>query len=140
MCFHISYEKGNDKGKIATQDIPVWKAFNSSSFIYNSIGLEFRNGKKNSIGFLSAYRNYKYLYGRLYKTAKRNVSPFHGQINVGFHSYSERWKCYKGSCTYAIRCYIPAGAKYYYNPTNKEYVSSSIRITDVRKEIKTYRS
>lgn len=140
MCFYISYEKDNAKEKIAKKDIPVWKAFNSGNFLYDSKGIELGNCKKNSIGFTSAYRGYEYKYGRLYKTAKKNVAPFHGQIRIGFHSYSARYKCYRGSCTYAIRCYIPAGAKYYYNPTNEEYVSSSIRITDVRKEIKTYLS
>ena len=53
------------------------------------------------------------------------------QINKGLHSYTTYSKAQKENFLQGaeiVRCIIPKGAKYYYNPDYKEYVSNYLII------------
>ena len=116
MCFNIHpYCK---EAKVATEDIKCWKIFNACIFP----------------GLTSPYMRYTYFTNEVYKT--RFVFSYNGRdISEGFHSFKNRAeaKGYKKRNFYkkikSIRlCIIPAGAEYYYNPYDQQYVSNKIII------------
>jgi len=160
MCFHI--HKECKKPLIAKEDITVWKSFKTTNFILNDDTdpyiIDNYDGfhvgsllKRHSIGFISLHRYFQYLYGETYKLTNKQIEKFkkhrydesgiwnHGEIDLGFHSHMTRTKAH-GSSDYAIKCYIPNGSYYFFNKEELEYVSTSIRITDNRKDIKTEKS
>ena len=49
-------------------------------------------------------------------------------ICVGFHSYSNKKKL--STRTTHVKCIIPKGAHYFYNPEDKEYVSDQIIVQE----------
>lgn len=147
MCFNIHPE--HKDAYIVTEEIVVWKSFSQLYFIYgkgvNPCNRGAHTLKTGSIGFKSYHQCFKYLFGKTYKIAKSRLKPklnFYGSkyiIEIGFHSFIHRSDSYSHG-DYSIKCYIPVGAHYYYNPQQGHYVSSSIRISDDRKEIKTQKS
>lgn len=50
-------------------------------------------------------------------------------ICIGFHSYSNKKELSKGWVDH-VKCIIPEGAHYYYNPDSREYVSDQIVVQE----------
>lgn len=106
MCFYI--RTNHEKEQTATEDITVYKII-------------FRDN-------VSMYRGFSYVPNTLYRLRKK-LKIDHGIIDIideGFHSYSIKIPV-SSSIRKLVQFIIPKGAKYYYDPINKEYVSSSIR-------------
>ncbi|MEI7425177.1 MAG: hypothetical protein WCK10_03610, partial [Candidatus Staskawiczbacteria bacterium] len=102
--------------KIATKNIICWKYF----------------GKTDKHGGISYWRDHKYYFN----TKEFITDPLWPRIedtaiDEGFHSYSK----YSQICGVVFRknivkCIIPIGAKYFYNPNANEYVSNKIHILE----------
>lgn len=110
MCFYK--HRDHEKVKIAKQDIKCYKLFETINLIYA----------------VSICRGFKYRRNKKYKVWFFKTQSF--EINRGFHSWTklegrdrilrdDRRENY-------LECIIPKGAKYYYNPYDKEYVSNKI--------------
>lgn len=123
MCFRIHRKHG--RKLIAEKDIECYKIvyLDEKKRIQSSVqGFIYKFGMRYDLG------------GPLYR------SSFQDRIvDEGFHSYTvlEKVKTHalknlrshkQGSR--AVKCTIPAGSEYYYNPEYKEYVSNSIIIND----------
>lgn len=103
MCF-IIHEKHKEP-KIATKDIVCYKS-----------------GSKIAKGnFESFWQDHVYRQGSPKRTVKLVVSH-RNEIQRGYHSFVKK-PVTKLSIAKFI---IPKGAKYYYNPTENEYVSNKI--------------
>lgn len=122
MCFYIHSEY--KKIKVADKDIPCWKIFT-----------------KSLPGFVnSLYEGFPYERGALYyeNNMHKEKGFFYESdvIYIGLHSFSTLAKArviYGISFTLTrnkiiIRCVIPKGSKYYYNPDRREYVSDHLLI------------
>ena len=121
MCFFISDNKKYCNEKIARKDIPVIKMM-----------------KRTEHAFSAPFRpNFKYFDDRTKKTTVQFYSYLginsSGNIHEGLHSYALNMTN-RRQYRYYTEAYIPKGAKYYYNPSDKEYVSTSLVIyTDKNK-------
>jgi hypothetical protein len=116
MCF-IIHPDHPDK-KIAKRDIACYKFF-----------------KNRSGELFSTPRRFKYELHKLYKT-KIIVKLQCWKIEHGFHSHSNK-KCfleYINSGNERVKCIIPKGSEYYYNPFYKEYVSNQIIIKEISRD------
>lgn len=54
-------------------------------------------------------------------------------VSIGFHSYSNKKNLPKTRGKYgyhAVKCIIPKGARYLYNPDDKEYVSTELMVVE----------
>ena len=113
MCFSIHPD--HKSVKIAGKDITCWKYFTSV----------------DKFGGTSFWQQHRYYFG----TQENIADPFWPKfinstsISEGFHS----WSSYKPTLDYCycdriIKCKIPKGSEYFYNPTNKEYISNQIII------------
>ena len=112
MCFSI-HPDHPDK-KIAKRDITCYK-------ILQNISGE----------LFSTVQYFRYKLHKLYKT--KIDKPKYWGINHGFHSYSNK-KCLLENCiisTKNVKCIIPKGSEYYYNPFYTEYVSNQIIIKEI---------
>lgn len=120
MCFY-THPKHPDV-KIAGKDIVCYKE-----------GL-----KKGSTAnlFCSYYRGHIYLLGRTNVLSEEwpTISPSllfkRGIIMEGFHSYSNKKRLSRARDMVRVRCIIPEGAKYFYNPDDKVYVSNQIIVQE----------
>lgn len=145
MCFTV---REKCKPFVAAEDIVVWKSTDEGDFCMDSRHSYFnqsfsRSTKRGAVGFFSRYLHFKYLFGGTY-AKNRRVFGMCGRKGSslgeeGFHSYRTRQQSY-GDGGYAVKCYIPKGALYYYDPYYDVYISSSIRITDNRKDIRSIKS
>lgn len=102
-------------GKVAKRDIPVKKVISkiSGGPVYNLV----IDGK-----FEPYKKGWHYIESGT--PLKKKVSAIEGGV---FHSYSSSRKWISSSSRYKIvDMYIPKGALYLYDPTNKEYVSDQI--------------
>lgn len=116
MCFYIHPE--HPEMKTAKRDIVCYK-----------------NGYRTPSGvFRPLYRCfYRYVLGELnkiedwYVQVEAGACVF-GRILQGFHSYSNKKQL---SRRYAqVKCIIPKGAHYFYNPSDQEYVSDQIIVQE----------
>ena len=123
MCFYI-HEKHQYK-KIAKRDITCYKAINLTN--------------KDNI-FRSVFQNFKYIMGGIYKTYLSEPKRIgysipdldvEFEINNGFHSYSNKKAVEHDNYPPYVRCIIPKGSEYYYNPEKMEYVSNQIIIKEI---------
>lgn len=118
MCFYISSDKRWNYKKVAEKSIPVYKIFS----------IPYDNRRKY---FTSPYQHFDYEKGAVYEEDSMRVHNY-DKINVGFHSYDSliAAKYNYGGSLYEIivKCSIPKGAYYYYNPVHNEYVSDTIKI------------
>lgn len=107
MCFYIHPK--HQKAKIAKKRIKVWKV-----------------GYKYHGGFVSPVERYAYWRG--YQNETVQLMPEWGVVGRGYHSFSSYSvaKNMRGAFYNVYELYIPVGARYYYNPKNKEYVSNKI--------------
>lgn len=117
MCFHL--HRDHLKPYIAKAIIKTYKV------LY----------RKNENGYKAYHRKFYYTPGKLY-TRDKKLRPVKGVwgdkiINGGFHSYSSRSRAIhhrQGSRVIIKQFIIPKGATYYYNPSDKEYVSDKLRM------------
>ena len=113
MCFVI--HKDHPNVLVAKKDIPCWKKV-------------YRVAKKRGSGYYKSqaeaeFRRFVYKFNKVYKVRSFRYYPNKGFITRGFHSY-----CFKLRTRYTIiRCVIPKGTKYYFNPAADEYVSLAIK-------------
>lgn len=123
MCFFTHYD--HKKVKIAEKPIRCWKRFDKWK-------------EKNKWTYCSPYRGTEYQKNTLYYAKLSRVEYFGlsniGRINKGIHSYSTRTEARecKERDEVIIECTIPVGAKYYYNPTDREYVSDHLYIMKIK--------
>ena len=114
MCFSI-HPDHPDK-KIAKRDITCYK-------ILQNISGE----------LFSRLRGFEYKLNKLYKT--KIDEPQLGEINRGFHSNSNKhFLKRQRSCIISsknVKCIIPKGSEYYYDPIWREYVSNQIIIKEI---------
>ena len=134
MCWY-SYEK--PELRIAEEDITCYKV------VYT---------KLKFMWVYSLYRNFKYTLHNQYFIKDGLSVGIHETlgtrqleytINEGFHSYSQKpgfkdgciWctddNFESGSSVFRVKCTIPKGSVYYYNPTNCTLVSDSIIIDEI---------
>lgn len=111
MCFVIHFN--HEKIKKAEKDIVCYKLIHKKGRFYKSI-----------------YQGFIYEPGECYyeNNMKKN---YMNCIHEGFHSYKTYSKAEHENNIFGveiIRCIIPEGAKYYYNPEYKEYVSNYLII------------
>ena len=119
MCFVI-HEKHPDK-KIAKRDITCYKDVLSH---------------RNKQFVKSAVKEFAYRFNRLYRTRldRERIKVFGelAPLNKGFHSTSNKkrnglwW-----ASDFSVRCIIPKGSEYYYNPEEMEYISNQIIIKEI---------
>ena len=126
MCFHKHSE--HPIVKTAGRTIVCYKRLTSS-----------HDGKV----LFSPYQNSQYKIGEVRKMEYnfaskpfiKNSSTFRmrkNEINKGLHSYSEHSKALwnKSSSESIYKCYIPKGAKYWYNPDRQEYVATQLIVKE----------
>ena len=118
MCFHI--HKRHKRIKTATEDIVCYKVFPRRS----------RTGNQHKQYVRSLFQEFKYELGETYYEDSITVNETYQEIYSGIHSYSTFTMAKERTYLHRIivKCIIPAGAKYYYNPIRKEYVSDYITI------------
>ena len=114
MCFHIHPKY--PEPKLAETDIICYKVVRKRSFTNE---------------FYSIYEMFRYKLKEIYsRTSFGIVKTFYEDvIYEGFHSYSILDKAidqYAGHHGCIIKCIIPEGTIYYYNPEDSEYVSLQI--------------
>lgn len=114
MCFFIHPK--HPEVKTAKRDIPCYK-----------------NGYRIPTGFRPLYQvAYRYVLGDLNKienwTGPAVAHLFGDTISRGYHSYSNKKRLSRGYA--CVKCIIPKGAHYFYNPEDREYVSDQIIIQE----------
>lgn len=121
MCFYIHNK--HKKVKIAEKNITCYKRLENHSPKY----------------FRSPIQKYKYEKGSLYYEDSLGLRRGFPVIEVGIHSYStleearDNWTDYGYKI---VKCTIPKGSKYYYNPDYSEYVSDHLKIGNTKDIIK----
>ncbi len=116
MCFYVS-KKHPDK-KIAKRDISCYKVVELS---------------ETPDLFISSYQGFPYILGKLY-CIQGTLFKMAGLIHSGLHAYSNKRKlCFFFSDETTVKCIIPKGSEYYYNPKDGEYVSNQIIIKGLLK-------
>ena len=124
MCFII--HEDHKEPKIADEDITCYKRFHH--FLKEDGDFASIN-EGNLTGFLSFIYCAIYNFEEKYGPIELGISIDKKEIDKGFHSYNyEGFERYYDSYKYFIKCFIPEGSKYYYNPQHGEYVSDSIVI------------
>jgi len=112
MCFIISDE--HPEVKIAKRDITCYKEV---------IKHRLSQYVKSDVMY------FVYKLGKIYK---RKMIVDNDNIDTGFHSYSN--KCainrFRDDIIF-VKCIIPKGSEYYYNPSWCEYVSNRIIIKEI---------
>lgn len=115
MCFTIHVD--HPKSKVATTPIKCYKV----------VTKPITHG-----GPYSAEMQYFfYTPGKLYKTPFTKGIIDKRNIYRGFHSFTSRYAAneWRGSGNEVIKEFvIPKGARYYYNPVSKQYVSNRIKM------------
>ena len=122
MCFFIHEDHKNPK--IAKKPINCYKTFQIV----------------DEENFMSIYQEHPYKIGLKYSLGHKLI-PTYRSIDEGFHSYTAKSvaKVAKEDLIYhgiiydnlcMVKCVIPEGAEYYYNPEDKEYVSDHIIIAE----------
>lgn len=82
----------------------------------------------------SPYYKFQYVLNKRYRLRKKLEVLYYGLcIEKGFHSYSKKSKARNRCLNHSVivRCVIPRGAKYYYNPDLHEYVSTQIKLKEI---------
>jgi len=132
MCFHI--HRRHREEKIASRDITCYKKLTIEFYSLTNKPIIISKESLPTIKFRTPFRDAPVsLYKSPLKTAIIKVvpSPFtlENRIENGLHSYSSIRKAM--SATYKreviVKCTIPKGSKYYYNPENQEYVSNQLQ-------------
>jgi hypothetical protein len=123
MCFFVSKSKGYSKKKIAIADIVCYKLFPKRK----------RRGNQYGSFVVSKHRCFEYKLGETYYEDSMKIEiDWYGQkiINFGLHSFSSLTRAIENNwdTDIILKCIIPAGATYYYNPDRSEYVSDYITI------------
>ena len=121
MCFIIHPDYPNPL--VAEQDIICFK-----------IGKKAESNLDDQ-KFFSQYRSYVYRLGELQPKVELFLDRWIGHsilsVQIGYHSYhplnpSIRAEYVANSPYCLVRCIIPKGSQYYYNPSDREYVSDQI--------------
>lgn len=128
MCFYIS--KHNSNPIIAKEDIECFK-IGYKTFLSNA-----------EDAFKSQYR--LYIYQLNDKQPELQLEPKHDTelgwdiIHEGYHSYSNLTTAIVNAFSdqVVVKCIIPKGATYYYNPRDEEYVSTSLIVINFLPSIK----
>ena len=121
MCFTI--HEDNKERKIAREDIDCYKT------MFRKMDI------KGNIYFVSLYQSFEYEKNLIYSVVLQE--PFDKEIKDCFHSYSDdiiarldiRLPYYINF--FVVRCTIPKGAEYYFNPIRREFVSNTIIILGI---------
>jgi hypothetical protein len=118
MCYTTN--KAREVAQVAKKDIKVYKVFNEKNVRFDT--------KSFKLTIRSVHMGFTYEFGECYHEDGL-VAYTCGSINVGLHSYSTLNKA-KNSWggNLVVECTIPEGAKYFFNPNSKEYVSDYIVI------------
>lgn len=121
MCFRIHQD--HPTIKTARKDIVCYKRFSRDFYKTNKI-------------FKSPYYDFKYEPGERYyedNFVNKTTSAINlnwTELGTGLHSYSSlqeaKWSVYDSEIL--VRCVIPEGAKYMYNPDRHEYISDYLII------------
>lgn len=128
MCFTVHRRYPNPR--TAKKDIVCYKAV-YATFDDNGEDLEYYSIHQ---GFLYKPET-EYSLGKGLMVQKQLYS-FDGlrisaEIYQGFHSFSNKKRLQRWNTDYAhLKCIIPAGSQYYYNPDYQEYVSDRIKIVE----------
>ena len=111
MCFLIHND--HQVSQIATEDIVCFKRM--IPFNHNIL--------------ITPYRDFEYKIGKTY-SAEFSDKLGIGIIEEGLHSYTnkERAKLWKTSDEIVVKCIIPKGSIYYFNPNDEEYVSNKLYV------------
>ena len=134
MCFYI--HRDHYKLKTAEEDIVCYKEANKLTTFSFRTSDEIK-GTEDIQGFISFYRFFDYKFGETYGYINLSEHEFSnmeetsrlGVIHEGFHSYIAYQVC--DDHNFCIKCFIPKGTRYFYNPDYNEYVSERIRIGKV---------
>lgn len=124
MCFKIHPD--HQDVKVTTSDIKCYKVLTQNNRSPYFRWLYKENGVARS-GLAKIYHHLDTL----------------GQVDVGLHTYSSKVKALRhadqlsrgnwlGESLKVVEMFIPAGAKYYYNPCLKEYVSDHLFTGNLR--------
>lgn len=133
MCFYIHSK--HKTAKIAKKDIICYKIlskFNTRLYLDNFIhekGIYFSSIKNYIYNF---NENKKYISN--IKVENANYwNNYNECIHIGIHSYSSIKRCrsYPYSRVVIVKCIIPKGSTYYYNPDKQEYVSDTIEFIEL---------
>ena len=81
--------------------------------------------------FLPRFHYYRYNLGQLNKIEGEWPLLIFSEIHKGFHSYSNKNRLSR--LHVGVKCIIPKGAHYFYNPENQEYVSDQIIVQEFMK-------
>ena len=120
MCFTV--HPYHPKAKVAKRDIVCYKA-----------GYKYRGGRV----FMPYFQmDYSYQLGKTQPKVKLmpvRLSNEDLAIQAGYHSYSNKkelrgWK--SDPIVVSVKCIIPKGTEYYYNPEDREYVSETLVVKE----------
>lgn len=118
MCFYLDYR--HQRPMIALRKITCYKVVNHFSKVENIV--------------TSVLYNHCYVLGKRQPHIRlKKVGYDKTSINEGYHSYFNlpRALMNKYETNVIVKCVIPVGAKYYYNPACEEYVSSSLIVKEI---------
>lgn len=127
MCFTIHHS--HSTAKKATEDIICYKRLEVCS--KSSLPEKITRENIYKVRYVTPYCGQRiHLDKKPLKKAKLGVG--YSSIERGLHSYSEPRKALS-MCTsneVVVKCIIPIGSIYYFNPINKEYVSNQLQYTN----------
>ena len=110
MCFEI--HAGYKEPFVAKKDVVCYKVMKTGD-----------NGT-----YVSFHRYFAYEKNKTYNL-EEPMKIYFNEIEYGFHSFTSYNKaCSRSNNDPVIKCVIPKGSTYYYNPCDKEYVADSILI------------
>lgn len=129
MCFDIHNSHPTEKK--ATEDIVCYKRL--EVYLGDVPPDKITKGNIYKVEYFTPYCGQRiYLEQKPLKKSKLDVRFFNTTIERGLHSYSDSRKalsrCTNGEVV--VKCIIPKGSRYYYNPVDKEYVSNKLQYTN----------
>lgn len=127
MCFDIHHS--HSTAKKATENIICYKRLEVYLGAFHPEKIT--RGNVYKMRFITPYcRQRIHLDKKPLKKSRLDVG--FNSIERGLHSYSESRKALSrcNSDEVVVKCFIPKGSIYYFNPVDKEYVSNQLQYTD----------
>lgn len=133
MCFFV--HEDHPTVKIATKNIVCYKSMylKKKGLGYHYLGKHLTRYNFKNYGFRTPYQDVEIDFEKPLVKSKLKVVMRAGSntkiIELGLHSYSNLPSARDEYGNIVIKCIIPKGSKYYFNPEDCEYVSNQLLYT-----------